>query len=226
MSYRNGVGDLFLKALEGAAPEQSLLRPGDGSAPSEQKVPGDWSSDGKLIAYWSERPETRGDVWVQTIDGSQKAVALARTRSNERRPRFSPDSRFIAYESDETGTYEIYVQPFPPTGGKWQISVGGGSDVAWRGDGAEMYFMDGTGMLVAVPVRTSVARLRGRVAGSAVFAWASSDAGRIDPFRCEARRSTVSRPRRRRSPAATHHGPAELACEAEAPLTIMRSDRV
>ena len=157
MSYRNGVGDLFLKALDGAAPEQSLLRPGDGPGPSDQKVPGDWSSDGKLIAYWSERPETRGDVWVQTIDGSQKAVALARTRSNERRPRFSPDSRFVAYESDETGTYEIYVQPFPPTGGKWQISVGGGSEVAWRGDGGEMYFIDGTGMLVAVPVRTSVA---------------------------------------------------------------------
>src|SRR2546425_7577639 len=53
---------------------------------------------------------------------------------NERRPRFSPDTRFVAYESDETGTNEIFVQPFRPTGGKWQISVGGGSDVAWRGD--------------------------------------------------------------------------------------------
>jgi Tol biopolymer transport system component len=154
MSYRNGVGDLFVKSLDGTGAERQLLPPASEPGPDDQKIPGDWSLDGKLVAFWSERPDSRGDVWVQPVVGSQQPIAVARTPANERRPRFSPDSRFVAYESDATGTNEIFVQPVPPTGAKWQISVGGGSDVAWRASGGELYYRDRAGMLVAVPITT------------------------------------------------------------------------
>jgi Tol biopolymer transport system component len=151
MSYRNGVGDLFVKAFNSAAPEQPLL------VSEEQKTPGDWSADGKYVAYWVERADTRGDVWVLPLEGARQPIAIARTKFNERRPRWSPDGRFIAYESDESGVSEVYVQPFPPTGGKWQVSVGGGGEEAWRGDGRELFYVNTAGMILAVPVTLSKA---------------------------------------------------------------------
>jgi len=164
MSYRNGVADLFAKSLAGAVPEQPLLPSNQDRSTDDQRVSGDWSADGKRIAYWLDRTETRGDIWVQSLDGGPP-VPLARTPHNERRPRFSPDGRFVAYESDESGANEIFVQPFPPTGGKWQVSSGGGSEVAWRGDGRELYYVDRDGMLLAIPVTLSAA---GFSTGSAV----------------------------------------------------------
>jgi Tol biopolymer transport system component len=146
MSYRNGVGDIFVKTLTGAAPEQPLL------VSEEQKNPGDWSADGKFVAYWSDRTNAGGDVWVMPLEGTRQPIPIATTRFNERRPRFSPDGRFVAYQSDEGGVGEIYVQPFPPTGGKWQASVGGGAEPSWRGDGRELFYINSSGMLVGVPV--------------------------------------------------------------------------
>jgi Tol biopolymer transport system component len=146
MSYRNGVGDIYVKTLAGTAPDEEMFRS------AEQKTPSDWSSDGRYVAYWSERPGTRADVWVLPLVGKRAPIAIASTKFNERRPRFSPDGRFIAYESDETGQPEVYVQPFPPTGGKWQVSVGGANEVAWRGDGRELFFVNVQGTLLAVPV--------------------------------------------------------------------------
>jgi serine/threonine protein kinase/Tol biopolymer transport system component len=148
MSYRNGVGDLYVKTVNGTAPEEPLLTSAD------QKIPGDWSRDGRFVALWSERADTRGDIAVVAVQ-SKQITWIARTQANERRPRFSPDARFVAYESDESGTNEVYVQPFPPTGGKWQISVGGGNEVAWRGDGRELYYVNVEGALLAVPVALS-----------------------------------------------------------------------
>jgi Tol biopolymer transport system component len=149
MSYRNGVSDLYVKTLNRADPEQPLL------VSEEQKVPGDWSADGRYVVYWADRADTRGDIWVLPLEGTREPVPIARTKFNERRPRFSPDGRFIAYESDETGESEVYVQPFPPTGGKWQVSVGGGSEASWRGDGREIFYVNAAGMLLAVPVALS-----------------------------------------------------------------------
>jgi dipeptidyl aminopeptidase/acylaminoacyl peptidase len=146
MSYRNGVGDIFVKTLIGAAPEEPLL------VSEEQKSAGDWSTDGKYLAYTNDRADNRGDIWVLPLEGARQPIPIARTRFNERRPRFSADGRFVAYESDETGRNEVYVQPFPPTGGKWQASVGGGADVSWRGDGRELFYVNSSGMLLGVPV--------------------------------------------------------------------------
>ena len=89
------------------------------------------------------------------LEGTRLPIPIARTKFNERRPRLSPDGRFVAYETDETGASEVYVQPFPPTGGKWQVSVGGGADVAWRGGGRELFYVNSRGTLIAVPVKLS-----------------------------------------------------------------------
>jgi len=64
----------------------------------------------------------------------------------------SPDSRWMAYASDESGQYEIYVRPFPESQGQWRISISGGVQPRWRGDGKELYFVAGDGMMTAVPV--------------------------------------------------------------------------
>lgn len=149
MTYRNGVSDLFVKTVNGTAPEEPLVMS------EEQKTPGDWSLDGRFVAYSIERAETLGDVWVTPLEGARQPIPIARTKFNERRPRFSPDGRFIAYESDESGGSEVYVQPFPPTGGKWQVSVGGGNESSWRVDGRELYYVNAAGMLLAVPVTLS-----------------------------------------------------------------------
>jgi dipeptidyl aminopeptidase/acylaminoacyl peptidase len=173
MSYRNGPGDLFAKALDGATPETAVFAPSEFE--NDQRVPGDWAPDGRSIAYWTDRSETRGDVWVQALDGS-KPVAIAATPSNERRPRFAPDGRFIAYESDELGQPEVFIQPVPPTGGKWQISIGGGFEPSWRHDGRELYYINPSGDLIAVPVTTTSTTLS---AGSPVrlFSLGASSGG-------------------------------------------------
>ena len=149
MSYRNGPGELFAKVVNGAAPETALFPPSD--VKDDQRIPGEWAPDGRSVAYWTERTETRGDVWVRPLDGSPP-LAIAATASNERAPRFAPDGRFIAYESDELGQDEVFVQPVPPTGGKWQISIDGGHDPVWRRDGRELYYIDSSGTLIAMPV--------------------------------------------------------------------------
>ena len=113
MSYRNGVGDIYAKSVGGSTLEQPVV------LSTSQKVPTDISSDGRYVAYWSESTETLGDVWVSPVAPGGAPISIAHTSFNERAARFSPDGRFIAYSSNESGRDEVYVQLFPPTGGKW-----------------------------------------------------------------------------------------------------------
>jgi Tol biopolymer transport system component len=147
MSYRDGPGDIYVKSLEKAAPEEALM------TSEAQKVPSDWSADGRFLAYWTDRTDSRGDVWVLPIAPKGEPIPIAETQFSETTPRFSPDGRFIAYQSDETGQMEVFVQPFPPTGAKWQVSVNGGMDAVWSAK--ELMFSDRNRMLNAVPVSTN-----------------------------------------------------------------------
>ena len=144
--YRYGPGDIYAKSLVTPAPEAPLIRD------EEQKVPGDWSPDGRFLAYSIDRTESRTDIFVPPVAREGAPIPTARTEFSEDLPRFSPDGRFIVYESDETGQMEVYAQPFPPTGAKWQVSGNGGMDPAWRG--RELFFSDRNRMLIAVPVTT------------------------------------------------------------------------
>ncbi len=91
------------------------------------QVPMSWSPDGQLLAFIEVNPSTQRDIWVLRMS-DRKAQPFLRTRFDESVPRFSPDGRWLAYISNESGRYEIYVQPYPGPGGKWQISTEGGTE--------------------------------------------------------------------------------------------------
>jgi eukaryotic-like serine/threonine-protein kinase len=136
-SDRNKRFDLFQRASNGEGNEELLLKSG------QSKIPTDWSNDGKYIAYFTVNPN---DIWILPINPSgqgneQKPFVFLQTEFNESRATFSPDGRWIAYQSDESGRDEIYIRPFPGPGGKWQVSTAGGTRPRWRADGKELFFV-------------------------------------------------------------------------------------
>ena len=143
-SYRDGPLNLYVKSASGSGNDEPLV------ISDEQKDTGDFSADGRHFAYTSRT--TKGDVLVTTVSGAREIVPIARTDAEEGEARFAGDGRWIAYTSDETGRKEVFVQPFPPTGAKWQVSVGGGQQPAWRGDGRELFYLNDEGMLLSVAV--------------------------------------------------------------------------
>jgi eukaryotic-like serine/threonine-protein kinase len=111
-----------------------------------------WSPDGQLLAFIEITPTTGYDIWVLRI-GDRKAQPFLRTPFNESVPQFSPDGRWLAYVSDESGRFEIYVQPYPGPGGKWQISTEGGMEPVWNPKGRELFYRSGDKMM-AVDIAT------------------------------------------------------------------------
>ena len=100
--------------------------------------PTDWSRDGRLILYGSTGPDLASDIWTVSADGKSPPVAFLRTRFSEEQGRFSPDGRWVAYSSNESGRFEVYLRAFPDSGPHWQLSTDGGSQPYWRGDGREL----------------------------------------------------------------------------------------
>jgi Tol biopolymer transport system component len=124
------------------------------------QAPSSWSPDGQLLAFFEVNPETQRDIWVLRMGepsaGSgqvRKALPFIRTRFDEAVPRFSPDGRWLAYISNESGRYEVYVQPYPGPGGKWQISTEGGAEPVWNPNGRELFYRSGDKMM-AVDIAT------------------------------------------------------------------------
>ena len=98
---------------------------------------------------------TRGyDLGVLTLTGERKASTFLGTAFNEAQARFSPNTRWVAYASDESGRFEVYVRPFPAASGQTQISIAGGTQPEWRRDGKELFYISADGKLTAVPVTT------------------------------------------------------------------------
>jgi hypothetical protein len=142
---REGVRRLVWRPADGNGAEEPLT-------PAEYfQTPGSWSPDGTLLVYTQDRPETGSDLFIMPIDGDRRPVAFLSTPVNERWPVFSPDGRWIAYTSDETGQFEVFVAPYPGPGRRWQLSQDGGMRPAWRADGREIvYSTNGRLMSVAV----------------------------------------------------------------------------
>ena len=95
-------------------------------------------------------PNTRSDIWIAPLADNQKPFAFLQTPFDEQNAQFSPNGRWIAYSSDESGSSEVYVTPFPGQVGRWQISTGGGSRPCWRRDGKEIYYLAPDDKLMAV----------------------------------------------------------------------------
>ena len=145
-SNREGSRHLYTKSTRGAGREELLLKT------QNYKVPTSWSSDGRLLLYHELASKTKVDLWVLQMEGERKPVMFLRTEFNEHDGAFSPDGKWIAYVSDESGRYEVYVQPYPATGAKWQVSKDGGTRPRWRRDGKELFWLTEGGTLLAADV--------------------------------------------------------------------------
>ena len=143
-SDRDG-GGLFWQAADGTGTAERLLE-----TPSNPSAFG-WSPDGSLI-FDESAPQIR-NIRILKMSGDRTATTLLGTEFSERRPSLSPDGRWLAYESDESGQYEVYVRPFPAVNdGKWQVSRGGGTAPDWSPRGDELYYLSSES-LVALPVQ-------------------------------------------------------------------------
>jgi serine/threonine-protein kinase len=147
-SNKEGPGNIFWQLADGSGGLERL------TTSDYTQGPMSWSRDGQLLAFHEVNPDTQRDIWVLRMGdpsaGSgrvRKAQPFLRTRFDELAPRFSPDGRWLAYMSNESGRYEIYVQPYPGPGGKWQISTEGGAEPAWNPNGRELFYRSGDKMM-------------------------------------------------------------------------------
>ncbi len=146
VSERGDTPDLYEKSTRGSGEEKLLLHT------DEPKFASSWSRDGRYIAYASRNAKSFWDCWALPTFGDRKPIPIATGAFVETQPVFSPDGRFVAYSSNESGRTEIYVQTFPDAGGKWQVSNGGGVDPSWKADGKELYYRAPDQKLMAVEV--------------------------------------------------------------------------
>ncbi len=151
-SNRGGAPySLYQKAASGTGPDEGLLAAGN------NKIPSQWSRDGRFLIYSALDPKTRLDVWVLPLDGApdRKSTAFVHSEFNEDFGQLSPDSHWMAYTSDESGQREVYVRPFPTGDGQIKISIAGGEQPRWCCDGKELFFvaLDGKLMSVSLTVK-------------------------------------------------------------------------
>ena len=148
-SIAKKVTDLFRISVRGGKAE--LLLETD-----QPKAATDWSTDGRFLLYRSSDWKTGWDIWALPMDGGGSPgtrVQVVRTNFDETNGQLSPDGKWVAYQSNETGRFEIYVQPFPGPGAKSAISRNGGAQVRWRRDGKELFYVGPDDRLMAVPMQ-------------------------------------------------------------------------
>ena len=145
-SERDGPFNLYLKVSSGAGNEEVQYK---SDTPKELT---DWSTDGRFILFDAYDAKTGGDLWALPLFGDRKPYALLNTPFSEQQGHFSPDGRWFAYTSNESGRYEVYVQSFPLSGGKWLVSTAGGAQPHWRRDGKELFYVAADRRLMAVDV--------------------------------------------------------------------------
>src|SRR5262249_45410958 len=146
-----------LKDAAGSAADQILIHR------DHALIPFDWSMDGRFLLYGESMPATRFDLWIAPLTGAQKPFPFLHTAADELEGQFSPDGRWIAYTSDETGRDEVYVNKTVESGRsgrKWLVSGAGGAQPRWRRDGTELFYRSGGGVLTSVGVRATPAGLK------------------------------------------------------------------
>jgi eukaryotic-like serine/threonine-protein kinase len=156
-SQRKGFPDVYQKSSRGGDIEDVLL------AETGAEYPLSWSRDGRFLLYGLGSSPADTDLWVLPLFGDRKPFPFIQTSFFEFAAAFSPDSRWVAYASNESGRNEIYVVPFPGPGGKWQVSTAGGNWPRWRRDGREIFYM-------APDNRLMVAAVEGQRSGFQVSA--------------------------------------------------------
>jgi Tol biopolymer transport system component len=139
--------DLWIKPLDGG--KEEILSESPDDRQSE-----DWSRDGRFLSFsgWLASGRRNHPLWILDLAGERLVSVFAEDSEWQGGSRFSPDGRWIAYSSDESGRFEVYVRAFPGPGGKWQVSNAGGGFAVWRRDGKELFYLGLDNKLMAVPV--------------------------------------------------------------------------
>ena len=153
-SAKEGPLNLYWQLADGSGGLERL------TTSESWQVLSSWSPDGQLLAFTEVNPTTSYDIWILRMS-DRKAQPFLRTAFNEAAPQFSPDGRWIAYASDESGRFEVYVQPYPGPGGKWQVSTEGGTEPVWNRNGRELFYRSGDKMM-AVDVTTQPSFVAGK----------------------------------------------------------------
>ena len=154
-SERAGRWDLFIKPADGSGEERLLF------TSDEPKGPDSWSRDGRYLIFSSSSAKTAADLWALPMQGEAQPVSILQTPFSEAPGILSPDGRWIAYGSRESGTWEIYVRPFSPVAGvtataaSWRISTAKGFHPRWRADGKELFYSSLDLEQMAVDIDTS-----------------------------------------------------------------------
>jgi Tol biopolymer transport system component len=148
LAYRSAADGLgiFSKKANGLEPEKILFQ----GSPGDDSVPNSWSLDDKQILCTFQSSSHYYLALLPAAGGS--LTPLLSTKANQTNGQISPDGKWVAYASDESEVWEIYVTSFPSATGKWQVSRGGGTEPRWRGDGKQIFYLAPDGMLTTVPV--------------------------------------------------------------------------
>ena len=140
-SNRTGPFDIYRKKADGTGEAEELLKS------KRHQYPQSWTADGRKILFTEHHPETGFDLWLLDLtveeESDGRLEPLLTSAADEFEARFSPDGRWFTYASNESGRWEIYVQPYPSEGGKWQVSTDGGHTPFWSGDGRHIFYQDG-----------------------------------------------------------------------------------
>jgi serine/threonine protein kinase/Tol biopolymer transport system component len=145
-SDKGGAANIFWQLADGSGGLERL------TTSEYLQAPTSWSGDGQLLAFHEINPDTQRDIWVLRMS-DRKSQPFLRTPFDEAGPQFSRDGRWLAYISNESGRYEIYVQAYPGPGGKYQISTEGGTEPLWNPNGRELFYRSGDKMM-AVDIAT------------------------------------------------------------------------
>jgi Tol biopolymer transport system component len=143
---RDTPPNLYVKRMGVSGEEERLF------GNTFQMFPQSWSADGRFIAYVTAHPKTGWDIWLFPVTGDRTPTPFLQTQFDEGNARISPDGRWMAYSSNESGSDGVYVTRFPQPGGKWSVSPKGGSFPIWRRDGRELFYRAPDGQLMAVPI--------------------------------------------------------------------------
>jgi Tol biopolymer transport system component len=144
-ALRDGTRQIFRRAVDGSGEELAVF------TDDRPKWPLSWSSSG-LLLFARQDPRESSDIWAMRLDAPARPEAVVAGPSPERWGQFSPDGRWLAYTSDESGRREVYVRGAGGAGGRWQVSTAGGTYPRWRRDGRELFYVSPTNRMVATPI--------------------------------------------------------------------------
>ena len=153
-SLQSSDTNVFVKQTQGLQPPHSIISLKERSRATDDLNPNSWSLDGAQLLC-TLQPATGGTQLVLLPTSGGNMTPFLTTKTSETNGQISPDGKWVAYASNESGDWEIYVTTFPTAAGKWQVSQSGGSEPRWRGDGKEIFYIGAGGTLTAVPVSTT-----------------------------------------------------------------------